>query len=66
MKFDVAMAALVMGARESYDGEITGYSIDSRTLQHGDLFFALRGPNFDGHAFVPDVLTRGAAALWWT
>ena len=34
---------------------------DSRTLQSGDLFIALRGPRFDGHAFVADVLARGAA-----
>ena len=33
---------------------------DSRTLQTGDLFVALRGPRFDGHAFVADVLGRGA------
>jgi UDP-N-acetylmuramoyl-tripeptide--D-alanyl-D-alanine ligase len=33
---------------------------DSRALQRGDLFVALRGPRFDGHAFVGDVLARGA------
>ncbi len=33
---------------------------DSRTLKPGDLFVALRGPRFDGHAFVADVLNRGA------
>jgi UDP-N-acetylmuramoyl-tripeptide--D-alanyl-D-alanine ligase len=33
---------------------------DSRTLKRGDLFVALRGPRFDGHAFVADVLARGA------
>ena len=35
---------------------------DSRTLKPGDLFVALRGPRFDGHAFVADVLNRGAVA----
>ena len=29
---------------------------DSRTAQAGDLFVALRGPRFDGHDFVPDVI----------
>jgi UDP-N-acetylmuramoyl-tripeptide--D-alanyl-D-alanine ligase len=42
---------------------ITGWSIDSRSLQAGDLFFALRGPNHDGHAYVRDVLQAGAAAV---
>lgn len=40
----------------------TGVSIDSRTVQPGDLFVALRGPNFDGTAFVADALAKGAAA----
>jgi UDP-N-acetylmuramoyl-tripeptide--D-alanyl-D-alanine ligase len=40
----------------------TGVSIDSRTLAAGDLFVALRGPNFDGHDFVRAALERGATA----
>jgi len=43
-------------------------STDSRALADGDacqhaLFIALTGPNFDGHAFVPDLLTRGIGGL---
>lgn len=34
---------------------------DSRSLRAGDLFVALRGPRFDGHTFVKEVLDRGAA-----
>jgi UDP-N-acetylmuramoyl-tripeptide--D-alanyl-D-alanine ligase len=34
---------------------------DSRSLRPGDLFVALKGPRFDGHAFVDEVLGRGAA-----
>jgi UDP-N-acetylmuramoyl-tripeptide--D-alanyl-D-alanine ligase len=34
---------------------------DSRSLQAGDFFVALRGPRFDGHAFVEDAIGRGAA-----
>ena len=41
----------------------TGVSIDSRTLAPGDLFFAIRGPRFDGHAFVPDAFRAGAAGV---
>lgn len=40
----------------------TGYSIDSRTLQPGDLFFAIRGERFDGHDFVTAAMEKGAAA----
>ncbi|MEW6730669.1 MAG: UDP-N-acetylmuramoyl-tripeptide--D-alanyl-D-alanine ligase [Acidobacteriota bacterium] len=42
--------------------EPTGYSIDSRTVQQGDLFFAIKGEKFDGHDFVADALSRGALA----
>ncbi len=40
----------------------TGVSIDSRTLEPGDLFVAIRGPRVDGHDFVRHALQRGAAA----
>ena len=38
----------------------TGYSIDSRTVRRGELFFAVRGERFDGHDFVAAALERGA------
>jgi UDP-N-acetylmuramoyl-tripeptide--D-alanyl-D-alanine ligase len=38
----------------------TGYSIDSRTVRPGELFFAVRGERFDGHDFVAAALERGA------
>jgi len=41
--------------------QASGVSIDTRTLQPGDLFVALRGESGDGHAFVADALARGAA-----
>ena len=40
----------------------TGYSIDTRTLAAGDLFFAVRGEKYDAHAFVAGALERGARA----
>jgi UDP-N-acetylmuramoyl-tripeptide--D-alanyl-D-alanine ligase len=40
---------------------VTGVSIDSRTIAKGDLFIPLKGPNFDGHAFVAQALNQGAA-----
>lgn len=56
-------------ARDATDGVLRGaswrafgVSIDSRTVQPGDLFIALVGPNFDGHGYVADALAKGAAA----
>ncbi|MDQ6965643.1 MAG: UDP-N-acetylmuramoyl-tripeptide--D-alanyl-D-alanine ligase [Mariprofundaceae bacterium] len=40
-----------------------GVSSDTRKLNKGDAFVALRGPNFDGHAFAEEAVNRGAAAL---
>ena len=41
----------------------TGVSIDSRSIAPGDLFIALRGPDFDGHDFVGQAAAAGAAAV---
>ncbi len=43
--------------------EFKGISIDSRTLKKGDLFLALAGDNFDGHDFIEEALSSGAAGL---
>ena len=42
--------------------EIAEVVIDSRVVEQGDLFVAIRGPKFDGHDFVADVLAKGAVA----
>jgi UDP-N-acetylmuramoyl-tripeptide--D-alanyl-D-alanine ligase len=55
---DAVGARRPAGAADSVVGEVV---TDSRTIQPGDLFVALRGPRFDGHTFVADVLSRGAA-----
>ncbi len=41
---------------------LAGVSIDSRTVGRGELFVAIRGPRFDGHAFVTAALDAGALA----
>src|SRR5437867_2051328 len=43
--------------------KVRGYSIDSRTLNAGELFFAIKGPRFDGHQFVQQALERKAAGV---
>ena len=40
----------------------SGYSIDSRTIRPGEVFFAVKGDRFDGHDFVPQALGNGAVA----
>ncbi len=57
-----AEAAAATKGRSTGDWQATGVSIDSRSVQAGDLFIALAGPNFDGHAFVAEALNKGAAA----
>ena len=44
------------------DAEAHGYSIDSRTVKPGDLFFAVKGERLDGHDYVHAALERGAVA----
>jgi len=42
------------------DREISGFSIDTRTISAGDLFIAIRGDRFDGNAYVAEAVTKGA------
>lgn len=61
---DIGSVAQTLGAVPPADSGaiITGVSTDTRTLQPGDLFVALKGPNFDGSEFVAPAFERGAAA----
>src|SRR5260370_40249596 len=43
--------------------EVAGWSVDSRTLAAGDLYFALRGPSHDGHDYVGEATRTGAAGV---
>jgi UDP-N-acetylmuramoyl-tripeptide--D-alanyl-D-alanine ligase len=45
------------------EATVVSYSIDTRTLKAGDLFFALVGPNHDAHGFVPEAIRKGASAV---
>ncbi|KNG95142.1 UDP-N-acetylmuramoyl-tripeptide--D-alanyl-D-alanine ligase [Pseudaestuariivita atlantica] len=54
-------AAAATGGRATTDWAATGVSIDTRTLEPGDLFVALQAAR-DGHEFVAQALEKGAAA----
>ncbi|MCX7165619.1 MAG: UDP-N-acetylmuramoyl-tripeptide--D-alanyl-D-alanine ligase [Rhodocyclales bacterium] len=55
-------AAHAIAARaQGVDADFSAVSTDSRSIAAGDLFVALKGDNFDGHAYVGEVLGRGAA-----
>ncbi len=45
------------------DTEVSRISLDSRTLEPGDLFIPLRGETFDGHDFIEQAVERGAKAV---
>ena len=44
-------------------GSFRGICIDSRKIQEGELFIALKGERFDGHDFLPQALEQGSGAL---
>ena len=45
------------------DGEIAGVVLDSRQIKKGYLFIATRGERADGHRFIPQVFSSGAAGV---
>lgn len=64
MKLRLEKVATYTNAVGDFDGDVLahGYSIDSRTISRGDLFFAVRGERLDGHEFVEQALANGAVA----
>lgn len=64
MKLPLGKVAEFIAAAGEFDAAAVaaGYSIDSRTLRPGELFFAIQGERFDGHDFVPQALAAGAVA----
>jgi UDP-N-acetylmuramoyl-tripeptide--D-alanyl-D-alanine ligase len=64
MRRSVAELATLLGARLEGEGarRVTGVAIDSRAVRPGDLFVALPGERVDGHEFVAQAASAGAAA----
>lgn len=63
MRRSVAELAKLLEARLEGEGgrRVTGLAIDSRAVRPGDLFVALPGERVDGHDFVPQAVSAGAA-----
>ena len=64
MKLSLSRVAEFLSAAGEFDAVAVaqGYSIDSRTVQPGELFFAVKGERMDGHDFVPEAVEKGATA----
>jgi len=64
MKLPLSRVAEFLSAAGEFDPQAVaqGYSIDSRTIHPGELFFAVKGERMDGHDFVSQALENGAAA----
>lgn len=62
MKATLGELARALGAETFGDMNVSveGWSVDSRTIRPGELFFALKGPRYDGHDFVGQALAAGA------
>ena len=64
MKLSLAQIAEALGATGEFEGGAIaqGYTLDSRSIAPGELFFAVKGERLDGHDFVEAALAKGAVA----
>ncbi|HUX07035.1 MAG TPA: UDP-N-acetylmuramoyl-tripeptide--D-alanyl-D-alanine ligase [Acidobacteriota bacterium] len=65
MRYTIGEICKITGAKAdglSLETGVEGWSIDSRTVQRGDIYFSIVGENHDGHKFAPDSLAKGASA----
>jgi UDP-N-acetylmuramoyl-tripeptide--D-alanyl-D-alanine ligase len=58
-----ALQPWISGATIAGAAEFSGVSTNSKTVEPGNLFVALRGERFDAHGFLDEVVNRGAAAI---
>ncbi len=63
MRLHALLAGMGYQGPEPEDVEIKGISYDTRTLQPGELFVALRGYKTDGHRYIKEARQKGAAAI---
>src|SRR5438309_1687181 len=64
MTLNLQEVALALGA-VAYPPSlaVSGWSVDTRTQNPGDVYFALRGPNHDGHKFLTTAIEKGASTV---
>ena len=62
-KWQLAQLKEQFGGEITKDQPFTGVSTDTRTIKAGDVFVALVGPNFNGHAFIQAAIEKGAVAV---
>lgn len=63
-RLPLSECAAAMGAQlKGDDLDLTQVSIDTRTLNRGDVYVAIRGAQFDGHRFIADAIAKGASAV---
>ena len=62
MTLTLQQISQALGVNIAATGTVTGWSTDTRSLQPGDLFIALHGPNHDGHQHVQSAFEKGAIA----
>ena len=64
MKLDNILQNIdVLSADGDLSREIASLTFDSRTCREGSLFIAVRGTGTDGHAYIPQAVAAGAAAV---
>ncbi len=64
MTLDLQRVAEAMRAQGAPPAkQVSGWSVDTRTLAPGDVYFALQGPNHDGHNFIRAAVEAGASAV---
>lgn len=63
IQLTLSKAATILGLKDTtFTGEFYGVSIDTRTLQRGNLFIAIPGERVDGHDYLEEARLKGAAA----
>ncbi len=66
IKLSLKNAAEILSAKiinDTHDSQFNGISTDTRTIQPGNLFVALKGEKFDAHDFIDQAVQKGAVAV---